>query len=98
MFSRVTNCPFIAALALLLGACSGLSSRPVMPVSEVIILSKAALPANAVKTCATPLEDNQLLAQRFGVRGTPAIFLANGQQVGGFLPADKLEQALATVQ
>ena len=62
------------------------------------LMSKAALPANAVKTCATPLEDNQLLAQRFGVRGTPAVFLANGQQVGGFLPADKLEQALGAVQ
>jgi thiol:disulfide interchange protein DsbC len=62
------------------------------------LMNKAALPANTVKTCATPLEENQLLAQRFGVRGTPAVYLANGQQVGGFLPADKLEQALATVQ
>jgi len=62
------------------------------------LMNKAVLPANAVKTCTTPLEANQLLAQRFGVRGTPAVYLANGQQVGGFLPADKLEQALATVQ
>ncbi len=62
------------------------------------LMNKAALPANAVKTCATPLEENQLLAQRFGVRGTPAVYLANGQQVGGFLPAEKLEQALAAVQ
>ena len=62
------------------------------------LMNKAILPANAVKTCATPLEENQLLAQRFGVRGTPAVYLANGQQVGGFLPADKLEQALATAQ
>ncbi len=62
------------------------------------LMNKAALPANAVKTCITPLEKNQELAQRFGVRGTPAVYLANGQQVGGFLPAEKLEQALATVQ
>jgi len=62
------------------------------------LMNKATLSANAVKTCATPLEENQLLAQRFGVRGTPAVYLANGQQVGGFLPADKLEQALAAVQ
>lgn len=62
------------------------------------LLNKASLPANAVKTCATPLEDNQLLAQRFGVRGTPAVFLANGQQVGGYLPADKLEQALTALR
>ncbi len=62
------------------------------------LMNKAALPANAVKTCATPLEENQLLAQRFGVRGTPAVYLANGQQVGGYLPADKLERALAAVK
>ncbi len=62
------------------------------------LMNKAALPANAVKTCATPLEENQALAQRFGVRGTPAVYLANGQQVGGYLPADKLEQALAAVK
>jgi thiol:disulfide interchange protein DsbC len=51
-----------------------------------------------VKTCATPLDDNQALAQRFGVRGTPAVYLANGQQVGGFLPATQLEQALAALK
>lgn len=62
------------------------------------LMSKAALPANGAKSCATPLEDNQLLAQRFGVRGTPAVYLSNGQQVGGFLPAEKLEQALAAVR
>lgn len=62
------------------------------------LMNKASLPANAVKTCATPLEDNQRLAQRFGVRGTPAMFLANGQQVGGYLPADKLEQAFTALR
>lgn len=62
------------------------------------IMSKGTQPANAAKACTTPLDENQLLAQRFGVRGTPAVYLANGQQVGGFLPADKLEQAFATVQ
>jgi thiol:disulfide interchange protein DsbC len=62
------------------------------------IMNKASLPANAVKTCPTPIEENQALAQRFGVRGTPAVYLANGQQVGGYLPAEKLEQALATLR
>ena len=62
------------------------------------LMNKASLPANAVKNCTTPLEENQALAQRFGVRGTPAVYLANGQQVGGFLPADKLEQALAALK
>lgn len=62
------------------------------------LMNKASLPANAVKTCANPLEENQALAQRFGVRGTPAVYLTNGQQVGGYLPADKLEQALAALK
>ena len=62
------------------------------------LMNKASLPANAVTNCTTPLEENQALAQRFGVRGTPAIYLTNGQQVGGFLPADKLEQALAALK
>ncbi len=59
------------------------------------LMNKAALPANAPKNCTTPLEENQVLAKRFGVRGTPAVYLANGQQVGGYLPAEQLEQALS---
>lgn len=62
------------------------------------LMNKASLPANAPKNCATPLEENQLLAKRFGVRGTPAVYLANGQQVGGYLPAEKLEEALASLR
>jgi len=41
------------------------------------------------------LEKNAKLAARFGLRGTPGIYLASGEQVGGFVPADKLEAALA---
>jgi thiol:disulfide interchange protein DsbC len=48
------------------------------------------------KDCQTPFDRNMQLAQRFGMRGTPAVYLANGQQIGGFLPADKIEQALTT--
>ena len=44
--------------------------------------------------CETPLQKNMDLAQRFGMRGTPAVYLADGNMVGGFLPADQLEQAL----
>lgn len=62
------------------------------------LMNKASLPANAPKNCATPLDENQALAKRFGVRGTPAIYLANGQQVGGYLPAEKLEQELAAAR
>ncbi len=62
------------------------------------LMNKATLPVHAAKNCTTPLDENQELAQRFGVKGTPAVYLANGQQVGGYLPSDKLEQALAAVK
>lgn len=41
------------------------------------------------------IEKNKRLAQRFNLKGTPAIYLGNGEQVGGYLPAEKLEAALA---
>lgn len=47
------------------------------------------------KACDTPLEKNALAAKRLNITGTPAVYLANGQQLGGFLPADKIEQAFA---
>jgi thiol:disulfide interchange protein DsbC len=49
------------------------------------------------KNCDTPIDKNLALAKRFGARGTPAVYLADGRQVGGFLPADKLEEALTLV-
>ena len=48
--------------------------------------------------CDAPFDRNADLAQRFGIRGTPGVFLANGQQVGGFVPAEKLEAALAAAR
>lgn len=50
------------------------------------------------KDCPTPLEKNMQMAQRFGMHGTPAIYLANGQQIGGYVPADQIEQALTSVR
>jgi thiol:disulfide interchange protein DsbC len=47
------------------------------------------------RDCDTPLEKNAQLAQRFGIRGTPGVYLANGNQIGGYLAADKIEAALA---
>ncbi len=46
------------------------------------------------KPCDTPLEKNAQLAQKLGIRGTPAIYLASGQQLGGYVPAQQIEQAL----
>lgn len=55
---------------------------------------KGAVPTGGRKDCPTPFERNAQLAQRFGIRGTPAVYLASGQQIGGYVPADKIEQAL----
>lgn len=57
---------------------------------------RATLPPAPRKDCSTPFDRTMQLAQRFGIRGTPAIYLANGQQIGGYVPSDKLEQALNT--
>jgi thiol:disulfide interchange protein DsbC len=57
------------------------------------LMSNGITPKNDRK-CDNPLAKNAELAQRFGVRGTPAVFLANGRQIGGYLAAEKLEEAL----
>jgi thiol:disulfide interchange protein DsbC len=44
--------------------------------------------------CVVPFEKNHALTQRFGIRGTPAIFLADGRMLGGFIPAAELEQEM----
>lgn len=59
------------------------------------VMLKGIVPAGK-RDCDTPLEKNSQLAQRFGIRGTPGVYLANGQQIGGYVQADKLEAALAS--
>jgi thiol:disulfide interchange protein DsbC len=56
------------------------------------LMSSGVTPQNDAR-CDTPIEKNVELAQRFGVRGTPAVFLADGRSLGGYLPADKIEEA-----
>lgn len=45
----------------------------------------------------TAIARNFELGQRLRVTGTPTIFLANGNRIGGYLPAAELEKALADV-
>jgi thiol:disulfide interchange protein DsbC len=56
------------------------------------------VPPSGEAKCDTPLEKNMELARRFGAQGTPAIFLGDGRSVGGYVTADKLEEALKTVK
>lgn len=61
------------------------------------LMSRGIAPQAGAK-CDAPLTKNHELAQRFGIRGTPAIFLADGRQVGsGYVPAAELDEALNSV-
>jgi thiol:disulfide interchange protein DsbC len=58
------------------------------------LMGEGVMPDSA-KTCDTPIEKNLQTMKRLGFRGTPAIYLANGQNFGGFVPAARIESALA---
>jgi len=45
-------------------------------------------------TCANPIASLTELGKSMGVDGTPAIFTADGEHVGGYIPPDKLAQRL----
>jgi thiol:disulfide interchange protein DsbC len=57
------------------------------------LMLRSTLPPSGA-SCETPIEKSLQMMRRFGVRGTPAIYLANGQHIGGFVPADQIERAL----
>lgn len=44
------------------------------------------------------VDRNVALGKKLRIQGTPTIFLANGQRLGGYLPAAQLEQAMAAAQ
>lgn len=50
--------------------------------------------AVAVKNCTNPVAMQYALGQQLGVNGTPAIFAADGTQLGGYLPPAQLRAAL----
>ena len=56
------------------------------------LMLRGVVPQNDAK-CDTPIEKNMALARRFGAQGTPAIYLADGRMLGGYVPADKIEEA-----
>lgn len=45
-------------------------------------------------SCNSPVQAHMALGSRLGVRGTPAVFTEAGQQIGGYLPAAELAQAV----
>ncbi|MCB1554458.1 MAG: DsbC family protein [Xanthomonadales bacterium] len=46
------------------------------------------------KSCPNPIEDDFKLGSRLGVGGTPAVFNADGVQLGGYVPPQQLLQRL----
>ena len=58
-------------------------------------MDQAKIGANVqAPSCANPIQEHMALGSRLGVRGTPAVFTETGQQVGGYLPAAELAQAV----
>jgi thiol:disulfide interchange protein DsbC len=56
------------------------------------LMLRGMAPPNETK-CDTPIDKNMALARRFGAQGTPAVFLADGRMLGGYVPAEKIEEA-----
>ena len=46
------------------------------------------------KDCDNPVAQQFALAQRLGIRGTPAIVTERGQILPGYVPADRLKKML----
>lgn len=53
----------------------------------------------AAAKCDDPIKKNLELANKYRIRGTPAIYLSDGSRAGGgYLPLDKIEAALTRVE
>ena len=52
----------------------------------------------AAGTCDAPIEKVMALAQKYNIRGTPTIFLSNGERIPGAVPVAQLEQKLAQIK
>ena len=62
---------------------------------RVTAMNQAKSGANiTAAACNSPVQEQMALGARLGVRGTPAIFTESGEQVGGYLPAAQLAQAV----
>ena len=60
-----------------------------------LMVSNQSLPPG---TCDAPIEKVMALAQKYNIRGTPTIFLSNGERSPGAVPVAQLEQKLAQIK
>ena len=61
--------------------------------NQALTRAKEGKPVPA-KECQSPVEAQFALGQRLGVTGTPAVYAANGTQLGGYLPPKQMREAL----
>ena len=61
--------------------------------NEAMTLAKGGRPVTPAQ-CDNPVRRQYELGQTLGVRGTPAIYLENGQEMPGYVPPDTLLEAL----
>ena len=61
---------------------------------DALTRAKAGEELTGSKDCDNPVKDHMKLGETMGLRGTPAIVLANGEMLPGYVPADKLAVAL----
>jgi len=72
---------------------SGAATAPAASTADAAKTAAASAPPAAL-TCANPLAELTSIGKAMGVDGTPAVFTADGNQVGGYLAPDKLVQRL----
>ena len=56
--------------------------------------AKNGVPVTQRQCKSTPVDMEYNVGQRLGISGTPAIFAPDGTQLGGYLPPDKMREAL----
>lgn len=57
-------------------------------------VKRGLVPPAAPAACQSPVAAEYQLGVKMGVSGTPAVFLSDGRQVGGYIPARKLLEEL----
>jgi thiol:disulfide interchange protein DsbC len=62
--------------------------------NDALTRAKLGEPIKSPKCGPTPVEHDYQLGQEVGVRGTPAIVMANGEMLPGYLPPAALMQRL----
>ncbi|BBG29246.1 DsbC family protein [Zymobacter palmae] len=71
-----------------------LCSRQPTPTEALSAAMRGEKLRNSGKECVGKVGEQYALGLKLGVKGTPAIFLENGEQLDGYLPAPQLVQAL----